>query len=262
MKSISRITFAPWLRVGLLTLVMLILAGCVTTSTSSPQQVDLDKAEKTHVQAGLAYLRQDDRESARRHFEKALELNKRSAGAYNGLAYLYWSEQNLERAESFFRKALSLQPDFSRASNNYGSFLYSQMRYEEAEKYFKKVTEDYRYDSRHLALLNLGRTELKLGKSDAALASFRQAIGINRRVAAPYLELAELYFDAKNYPLARQHFDQYSQLAGQTSRSLWLGIRLEQIYGDKDKKASYALALKNLYPDSAEYLEYVKSANE
>lgn len=250
------------LRHGVWMLALLWMTGCVTTSDSAARKVDYAKAEKTHIQAGFGYLRQNDREAARRHFQKALELNKRSAGAYHGLAYLHWAENNLERAEADFRRALSLQPDFAQARNNYGSFLFSQLRYPEAEQQFIRVSQDYTYDGRQMALLNLGRTEVRLGKTDDAMRSFKQVISINNRLADPHLELAELYFEAKDYVTARQHLEQYNKLAGQTSRSLWLGIRIERIFGNKDKEASYALALKNLHPYSAEYLEYKNSVNE
>jgi type IV pilus assembly protein PilF len=34
-------------------------------------------------------------------------------------------------------------------------------------------------------------------------------------------------------------------------------VRLADKFGDRNAQASYALALKNLYPRSEEYLEYV-----
>ena len=66
-----------------------------------------------------------------------------------------------------------------------------------------------------------------------------------------------MYFNEKNYAQSKRYLDQYSRLAPQNSpRSLWLGIRIERIFGNKDKEASYALALRNLYPYSNEYLKY------
>ncbi|HEY7884529.1 MAG TPA: type IV pilus biogenesis/stability protein PilW, partial [Cellvibrionaceae bacterium] len=39
---------------------------------------------------------------------------------------------------------------------------------------------------------------------------------------------------------------------------LLLGIKIERIFGNNDKEASYALMLKNLYPYSPENLEYTQ----
>lgn len=262
MKMWSDMGFSKIVHKGCFLFAVLLLAGCVTTTNSTQPKPDLDQAEKTHVQAGLGYLRQGDKKPARRHFQKALKINKDSAGAYNGLAYLYWMENNAELAESNFERALSIDPGFSQARNNYGTFLFSQQRYSAAEEQFEKVSKDYEYDNRYVGLLNLGRTQAKLGKQDKAVDSLKQVLGINSQVAAPYLELADIYFDQKDYTVARFYLDQYGKRARQTPRSLWLGIRIERIFGNKDKEASYALALKNLHPYSSEYQEYKQSIGE
>ncbi|NIB43954.1 type IV pilus biogenesis/stability protein PilW [Pseudomaricurvus alkylphenolicus] len=237
----------------------LLLSACVTTTKTPQQKVDLKKAEQTHVQAGLGYLRQRDKESARRHFLKALGMNDNSAGAHNGIALVYQLEEEVELADKHFRRALKLQPDFSLARNNYGVFLFQQKRYQEAQKQLAQVAQDFGYNRRHFALVNLGKTQRKLGETDAAVKSFKQALGINYRIAAAHLELAQLYFDKTEYTLSKHYLDQFGKMSRQTPKSLWLGIRIERIFGNKDKEASYALALKNLHPYSEEYLEYKKT---
>lgn len=236
-----------------------LVSACVTTTNRPEQVIDLKKAEETHIQAGLGYLRQRDKESARRHFYKALKMNSKSAGAVNGLALVHQLENNPEEADKHFRKALNLDSDFSLARNNYGAFLYQQKRYPEAEKHLQIVSKDYTYDRRTMALLNLGRTQLKLDKDDEAEKSFKQVLSINFRVPMAQLELADLYFKKSNYTNSQFYLDQFGRSARPTPRSLWLGVRLERIFGNKDKEASYALALKNLHPYSAEYLEFKKT---
>ena len=49
-------------------------------------------------------------------------------------------------------------------------------------------------------------------------------------------------------------------MARPTSRSLWLGVRLSRVLGDQDQLSSYALALKNLFPESPEYRLYQERA--
>jgi type IV pilus assembly protein PilF len=74
------------------------------------------------------------------------------------------------------------------------------------------------------------------------------------------LELAEATYQLGDYPKAQRYYEQYrKQVKSQSSASLWLGIRLADKFGDHNSRASYALALKNLYPQSEEYLAY-KSA--
>jgi len=45
----------------------------------------------------------------------------------------------------------------------------------------------------------------------------------------------------------------------QSARGLWLGVRLARETGDRDAEGSYALALSNMYPDSAEFQAYQRT---
>ncbi|GAA5315446.1 MAG: type IV pilus biogenesis/stability protein PilW [Candidatus Pelagadaptatus aseana] len=240
------------------------LSGCVTTMESTKDPVDEKKAEQSHVDAGFAYLRNNDKESARRHFLKAMSINSSSAGAYNGMAYVYQLDNDMDKADEHFRKALMLDPDNAQARNNYASFLYQKAEYAEAEKHLKKVVSDFTYTRRDMALVNLGRSQLKLGKEDDAVDSLRQAVGLNPRQYRAHIELAEILFERKDYPSSKFYLDQYNKYkrGRPSAASLWLKVRLERIFGNKDQEASAALALKNMYPYSKEYLEYSKTITE
>ena len=235
---------------------VLVVSGCVTTTNAPEPKVDLEKAEKTHIEAGLGYLRQRNKESAERHFLKALEINRQSAGAHNGLAMVRQIEKDPKRAEVHFRKAISIDPEFSSARNNYAALLFRQDRFADAEAQLLKVVEDYTYERRAVALMNLGITQRKLGKQELALESLRQSVGVNLRIAPAHLELADMYYERGDLKSAQFYYQQYLKLSRQSARSLLLGIRLETALGNQNKVASYALALKNLHPDSDEYRQY------
>ena len=71
--------------------------------------------------------------------------------------------------------------------------------------------------------------------------------------------MARLTFGANNYLSARAYLQRYSEVARHTPESLWLGIRVERILGDKNALASYGLSLKGNYPDAAETRLYLES---
>jgi len=233
------------------------MAACVTTTNGPDKGIDLKKAEETHIQLALNYLRKQEKELARHHLNKALALNSKAAGAYNGLALLYQMEQQPEEAEKNFIRAIENDSNLSSARNNYSAFLFREKRYKEARKQLLVVAEDFNYTRRDVALLNLARTELKLGNKEEAMLRLKQTLGLNYRVPMAHLELIDLYLQRGEYTFAKHHFDQYDkQVRQKSARSLLLGIRLEETFGNKDNIASYALALKNMYPYSSEYLEY------
>ncbi|MCW8196379.1 type IV pilus biogenesis/stability protein PilW [Proteobacteria bacterium 005FR1] len=246
-------------RLTLITLLLAAATGCVTTMSAGGSEADLDSAMRTYVQLGLGYLRAGNRDSARMNFQKALEINSRSPGAHDGMALLYQLEAMDELAEEHFKKAIRADRNYSRARNNYGSFLYEKGRFKEAYEQFEKAASNLDYEGRPIALVNLGRTALKLGDIDRAESTFKHALALDSKLTIAMVELADVYFTKENYPEAKKYLDMYGQNTRHSPRSLWLGIRLERIFGNRDKEASYALALKNLHPYSQEYLQYKQS---
>ena len=241
----------------LLLAAVLTLSACVTTTNAPFKEANVDEEVQRRVEAAIAYLREDNSEQAIVHLSRALELDDDSAAVHDTLAIVFIRTGEFERAEGHYLKAINAQPDFSRARNNYGVFLYQQERYREALEQFEIVVDDTLYDSRPGAFVNLGRCAQKLGDTERAAEAFKRAILMDKRYYPAALELADIHYGRGEYGLAQRYYDQYRQrVRSQSARSLLLGIRIARQFGDRDAEASYALALKNLYPKSQEIIEY------
>ncbi|WP_051234918.1 type IV pilus biogenesis/stability protein PilW [Marinimicrobium agarilyticum] len=236
------------------------LFGCVTQTTGG--DIDREAALETHYKLALAYLDNRNRDSARHHIQKIFELNDDSAKGFAAQAVLFQLEGEVELAETRFKRALKEDPNFSQARNNYAAFLYQQGRYEDAFEQFAIVSRDLNYDNRARALLSLGRAALELGRDERAKAAFEHAYNLDPKMAAVLVELAAISFQEQEYSKTKEYLDQYSQIARQSARTLLLGIKIERIFGNKDKEASYANALKNRFPYSDEYLEYKRELSQ
>lgn len=236
------------------------LTGCVSETKSKTgkaiNQIDKVKALELHIQLANGYIDKGNRESARHHLRKASEINKNSAEAAEAMARLYQLEGEPELAEETFKKALSRRKNFTLANNNYGIFLFGAKRYEEALAQFELAASDLDYNGRAQALVNVGLTSLALGKNERAHAAFEHASILDKGIAEPHIELAAISFQKQEFADAKKYLDRYQALGQQSARALLLGIRLERIFGNKDKEASYLLVLKNRFPYSKEYLEY------
>ncbi len=232
-----------------------LLVGCTSTGGAN-RQVDKSKSLELHIQLAQGYIEKGNREAARHHLRKAAEIDKNSPEAMEAMARLYQLEGEPELAEETFKKALKRKKDFTLANNNFGVFLFGLKRYEEALAQFEIAAADLDYDGRASALVNVGRTALLLGKNERAKSAFEHAAILDRGLADPHIELADISFQRQEYADAKKHLDRYQALGQQSSRALLLGIRLERVFGNKDKEASYLLVLKNRYPYSKEYLEY------
>jgi len=241
---------------------LLSLSGCVTTSTGKKKNIDKDKALDTRIQLVLSYIRQGNRDLARSSLAKAKDLDAEDPRINNASAMLFQLEGEPKLAEEEFKKAVRKDPNFAAAYNNYGVFLLSKERYQEALDQFQNASNNVEYDRRDMAMTNLGQTAAKLGMQDKAKVSFEQAVRLNPRATTALTELAEIEFDERNYSAAKAYLDRAGRMGQPSPKSLWLGIRLERIFGNKDKEASLALALKNLYPYSEQYLEYKRLLDE
>lgn len=247
---------------GITYAVMLLCAtACVSTYDNSAPKVNKFKASDTHVELGMSYLRNGDRVRSLSAFSRALEINSKSAEALHGMALIHQLNAEYVLSEKSFLRALKVYTAKSKTPIHlsYARFLFERERYAESMKYFEMVSRDISYPGRSNALYMLGLAALNTGNEPRALASFEHALNLNQKNTAAALELADIKLSKKEYPHAKKYLDQYASNAKHTARSLLIGIKIERVFGNKDKEASYAIALKNMYPYSKEYLEYKKA---
>lgn len=233
-----------------------ILAGCVSTRTGGFDR-DQDRALELSVQLARQYIAQRDWESAQRHLRNALDIEANNSDVHSTLAMVYQNTGELERAEEHFRRALRLSPRNAQARNNYAVFLYEQDDLEGAERELEKVVENLDYERRAEAFLNLGIVRQERQDWTGSRQPLERSLLMDKRNATTAIKLARTYFELGEYALAQEAYDQYrAQSTTQSAEALWLGIRLADRYRDRDAFASYALALRNLYPKSREYLAF------
>ncbi|MCG3170630.1 MAG: Lipopolysaccharide assembly protein B [Pseudomonadales bacterium] len=243
---------------GALLMAALLLSACTTTTiTGSSFKADKEAEIQRRVEAATAYLEKGNTEQAVVHLRRALELDPRSAPVHDTLAQVFWRTGEYELAEDHFHRAIGADPKFSRARNNYAAFLYERGDTRAAIRELEQVVADTLYESRASAFANLGRAYNKVGDTARAEEVLQRAIKMDRRQWAALLELAAIEHARGQHVAATRHYERFRSLAPrQSPRSLLLGIGLARVTGDRDAEASYALQLRNLYPESAEYREY------
>lgn len=243
-------------------LAALLLGGCASspsTPGSGPQTRE-DARVKTLVDLGTGYLRQGEYARAKEHLNQALSIDSRSASAHNALALVFQLEQEHVAAESHFKAALRTDSDeATMVRNNYGAFLFELGRFDEAIYQLELASEDRYYTSRPTVFENLGVSYLSIGDDEQAEAAFERAVALNPDQPRALIELATILFERQDYVRARQYYLRYERVASQTSKSLWLCVRLARVFDDANQEASCALALRNIFPASPEYAEYQES---
>jgi type IV pilus assembly protein PilF len=239
-----------------------LLVACVVEQAPGKRKIDPVANARDRVALANEYLRVGQNEKAQVHLKRALELDPRSADAYLMMAVLLERDGDIKGADKHYKKAVSLRDDYPQARNNYGIFLFKNARYKDAMKQFQAAADDLGYENRAQAFDGLGRSAFKVGDMEAAKRAFVRALKLDSSLAASVIGLGELQYSSGEYELARFSYQRYLALnseSSQTAQSLWLGIRLARQQNDKNALASYELALKRLYPSSAEYKLYQES---
>lgn len=252
-----------WYRRVFLSMVMVgALASCVTTTNRTP--VNADAAHDKRIELGMKYLEAGQRDNARWQFSKAMEMKKNSARAYHGIALVHQANGEMNHAEDAFKKALrnAETKQLSPIRVSYGRYLMETGEAKKACDYFEKAAEDFDYQSRSEALYFAGQCAQITGNTARVKPAYEHALNLSPKFVPPMIELAEIYFREGEYAKSKRVLTRFEKVAKPTSASLWLGIRIERIFGNKDKEASYALALRNLHPYSKEYLEYRQSLEQ
>ncbi|MCX7064663.1 MAG: type IV pilus biogenesis/stability protein PilW [Proteobacteria bacterium] len=235
---------------------VLLFAGCVTSETGGRKAGTTDQRLQAYLDLARGYLERQDYANARRPLEQAIKVDPASAEAHVLMASVYIADGDTALAEREYKEALRYDPRNSMAQNNYGTFLFAAERYKEARSHLKIAADDTTYARRAQAYENLGLTELKLGETTVAEQSFLRALMLNKAQPRSAFELADRYFGSGDFARSKEYFAMYNAMARPTARSLWLGVRLSRVLDDEDQLSSYALALKNLFPDSPEYRLY------
>jgi len=255
------------IRSGIVLAAVLILAGCVSTSTSVlDKKKDLSKAEETYVQIGYSHFQEQNFPSAKKAFERAIELNSSSAGALMGLAIIYAAEEEPELAEKKFTQAIRNDPT-QEARFQYAIWKYNIGDYKKAFSEMSKVAKDTSYVKRANAQDIVGLLSMRMEKYDEAISSFRKAITLNRQMVPSYINLANAYMRIDDPVMA---YDAYKgfvklvqiELAVQSAGTLWLGVQLAFLNDDMNASFSYGMQLKELFPESPEtdfYLDWKES---
>lgn len=240
---------------------LIYLSACVVTETGNynPKE-DKGKALETSVQLAKNYIRDSNWEGAIRHLKKALEYDPNSAEVHQAMAMVFQNTGEIELAEQHYQKSIAGTKDASMSQLNYGLFLFNQKRFSDAKEQLQLATNDVLFSERSSAFIYLARTNRMLESIDEAEDAYMRAYRLNPN-GNPILilEMADFFYQQKKYDQSKAFFQVFlTKRIAPTPTSLLLGARLAKLAGDKNLVASYGLKLKNLYPNSAQYQQYLK----
>lgn len=241
-------------KVVLLMVISALLGACETLQGNKNagnvnQETELSARARAHTDLGAAYYQQNKLEIALGEFSLAAQIDANYGQAYNGLGLVYAALGEDAKADANFKKAIQLQPASSESHNNYGSFLCTHKRYDESITQFLEAVKNPLYSTPNLAYANAGICAARKNDNKNAEIYLNKALQIEPLTYSAAYQLAEIQFKRGDAPLAQKTL-QNALIASPSPDTLWLGIRLARVLGDKDAEASYALQLRQQYPNA------------
>jgi type IV pilus assembly protein PilF len=242
-------------RLALLSLLALLLVGCASTTTTTADGEEITpirEAAEPNALLGIEYMKAGQNQQAMEHLQRALIHDQDMPLAHNAIAVLYERLGQDGKAETHFKRVLDLSPTDSDALNNYGRFLCSQERYGEATVAFERALDNPLYRTPQNSYTNLGLCKLRAGDPGKAEHYFRQALGKAPNFAPALLQMAKLSWDGGNALQARAYLQRLSTVVRPNAEILWLGVQVERQLGDRGAADSFALQLRQRFPDAPE----------
>jgi len=232
--------------------------GC--SSNSVQEGVNAEKAAQANAQLGLRYMMQGEYEVAMTKLKRALEYDPNHVAANHYIAELYRRVGRNDDAEEHYERALNYaEGDVSALHNNYGVFLCSEDHFEDGIEQLEDVLDNPVYPHRDQVYENIGLCTERKGDTDKAEDYLRMGLQLNPNMPKSLLAMARLTFAKKQYLSTRGYLQRFGGVARHSPESLWLGIRVERILGDKNALSSYGLSLKGNFPDAPETKLYLQS---
>ncbi len=241
------------IKLSLIGLLMALMSACAATSQqtadSSYGESKVKERARAHTELGAAYYQQNKLEIALDEFSHAAEIDPNYGQAYNGLGLVYQALGETAKADANFKKAIQVQPENSESRNNYGNFLCSTKRYDESIVQYLEAVKNPLYTTPHLAYANAGICAERKNDTASAEVYLNKALAIEPLTHSAAYQLANIQFKRKDVAIAKKTL-QNVLIAAPTPEALWLGVKIERVMGDKDNEASYALQLRQQYPNS------------
>jgi tetratricopeptide (TPR) repeat protein len=133
------------------------------------------KSDQAYFQLGALHDEAKNKEQSVANMKRAIELNPKNAAALNYLGYT-WAEMGvrLDEAEQLIQRALQIEPNDGFYIDSLGWVYFQKGDYTSAVEQLERAVAITVEDP--TIIEHLGDAYVKVGKSDRALASYREAI--------------------------------------------------------------------------------------
>lgn len=240
-------------------LILLLLSGCASSGggSSGTPQMDKSRAQasaRIHTELAASYYERTQYSIALQEIGLALKADEDFPPAYTVRALVRMALREDDKADADFRRSLQLDSTNSETHNNYGWYLCQRGHAKESLAQFHEALDNPLYTTPAKAYINLGVCSKKAGLIKEAEINFQRALVLRPGAPEALYGLADVSYDGGDYAGAKSYFLHFLQASSAelNAEQLWLAVRIERKMHDRNSEASYAMQLRNRFPDSRE----------
>jgi type IV pilus assembly protein PilF len=172
--------------------------------------------------------------------------------AHNLRGLIYMRLIDFSLAEESFRRALQLNPQAASVQHNYGWLLCQLGRMQDAYTQFQGAIANPSYAERYKSWMVMGVCQSKAGARNEAIASLTRANELDPSSPVVSYNLALLLMQLGDLTKAQLHARKLNNSDLANPESFWLGIKIEQLLGNKDAVTQLGSQLMKRFTQSKE----------
>ena len=188
----------------------------------------------------------------------AIDPSYSEAHHLKGLVYMRMNEPKL--AEISFKRALEMSPNDANLMQNMGWLLCQQSRFDESERYFLQALAVSKYDQRAKTFRTLGLCRVQSGRLSEGRDSLLASYEMDSSNPVTVFNLASVFFQQKNFALAKQYIRELNNSDLANAESFWLGIKVEHRLNNSVGINQLASQLTKRFPNAKEINNYKRGA--
>ena len=220
----------------------------VTDSDESPAR----KRAKIRLELATGYYNNGQTTVALDELKQSINADGSLFEAHNLRGLIYMRLNDFPLAEESFRRALQLNPQAASVQHNYGWLLCQNGRMQDSYAQFQGAIANPNYADKSKSWMAMGVCQVKAGARNEAIQSLTRANELDPANPVAGYNLALLLMQRGDLQKAQFHIRRINNSDYANAESLWLGIKIEQLMGNKDAVTQLGAQLRKRFGQSKE----------
>ncbi|WP_138515686.1 type IV pilus biogenesis/stability protein PilW [Rhodoferax bucti] len=245
------------------------LFGCASGAPSSASTGDLvtdsdetpaRKRAKIRLELAAGYYNNGQTTVALDELKQSISADAGLFEAHNLRGLIYMRLNDFALAEESFRRALQLNPQAASVQHNYGWLLCQNGRMQDSYTQFQGAIANPNYADLSKSWMAMGVCQSKAGARNEAINSLTRASELDPANPVAGYNLALLLLQRGELAKAQFQVRRINNSDYANAESLWLGIKIEQLLGNKDAVTQLGSQLRKRFAQSKEAASFERGA--